>query len=51
VLEEKLRLGQFGMEVAKSYAHAILYQNAREFYRLPACEGEADMGLQKVHTQ
>jgi len=35
VLEEKLRRGQFGLEVAKSYARAILYDNPREFYGLP----------------
>lgn len=36
VLEEKMRIGQFGLEVAKSYARAILYDNPREFYGLPA---------------
>jgi hypothetical protein len=35
VLEEKLRLGQINLDVAKSYSRAILYDNPREFYGLP----------------
>ena len=36
VLEEKMRLGQFGLDVAKSYARAILYDNPIEFYGVSA---------------
>jgi len=35
VLHEKIRAGQFDLAVAKSYARAILHDNAREFYGLP----------------
>lgn len=34
VLEEKMRLGQFGLDVAQSYARAILYENPKAFYGL-----------------